>query len=767
MDLKVRGRLTVAPCLFLDMFRFLAGWTLIACCMACTTQQRDWRDEVLYFAMIDRLANGDLENDDQGEGEWDVTRDSHFHGGDLAGVLQVLDGIEALGATGLWLTPPVHNQWWNPGHSHTGYHGYWATDFESVDPHFGDMADWRAVADALHARNMILIQDVVVNHTADWVLTDENGSRVRDWPVADWLTPDSSRYHWNPEITDYTNERQVHTFELAGLDDLKTERPWVRQRLRKIYKDWLEVGGADGFRFDTHKYVEDAFWPAFLEGESGDLGVRSFAHALGKSFPNFGEVWTHSEPLGQEGELEMIRYLRRPGYEGVDAVLNFPLQESLLRVFGEGQNPADLAHRITLQHRLFDEPAMQLVNFIDNHDMARFRSTASEEGTRQALNSLLSLPGVPVIYQGTEQADISPRQNLFGRFDMESEHFQWLQEAIAWRKANPTVSRGQLIEAGVVPNTPLVHWSLAYESDTVRVLCNPTRDTIVVGVGPDSIPLRSPLFSRQQGDCLLHYAGDDMAFAACGPHAWVAWSKWSDEVPTLGSMGRVRSDSYVDGIRFTNIHEQGMSNGTHLIQQIHYDAAGFVSGWDAGMLREIDHPRVLLAHGVDPCEDDRGLDGTLLPPTSSGFERSMDLGEVSVYREGPDLVIEMNMCAGWSVQWNPRFGFDHVAFEVTLWDAQRATCLAKWRHSGWSLQPLVGWVPESDGVRADQLTWRLPIGDFSQELFLQVDSWDADGNGEWRKMEVLPGPFHMGGFSEHAIAVMDRLELKIPTAWKP
>ncbi|MCZ7009856.1 alpha-amylase family glycosyl hydrolase, partial [Salmonella enterica] len=65
--------------------------------------------------------------------------------------------------------PPVLNQWWNPRAKYGGYHGYWARDFKAVDPHFGTLEDYRRLSDALHRRGMYLIQDVVVNHTGDYL----------------------------------------------------------------------------------------------------------------------------------------------------------------------------------------------------------------------------------------------------------------------------------------------------------------------------------------------------------------------------------------------------------------------------------------------------------------------------------------------------------------------------------------------------------------------------------------------------------------------
>ncbi|MBL8245239.1 MAG: hypothetical protein JNL89_13655, partial [Rhodanobacteraceae bacterium] len=128
----------------------------------------DWRDQVIYFAMIDRFDDGDPGNNDQGAGEYDPARNSHYSGGDLAGIAQRLDYIQGLGATTLWITPPVANQWWNPERSYTGYHGYWARDFKAVDPHYGTLADYQRLSAALHARGMYLVQDIVVNHVGNW-----------------------------------------------------------------------------------------------------------------------------------------------------------------------------------------------------------------------------------------------------------------------------------------------------------------------------------------------------------------------------------------------------------------------------------------------------------------------------------------------------------------------------------------------------------------------------------------------------------------------
>ena len=136
----------------------------------------DWRDQIIYFAMIDRFENGNASNDDQAAGEFDPADGRRYSGGDLTGITQHLDYIRELGATAVWITPPVANQWWDARHQFSGYHGYWAENFMRVDAHYGSLADYQQLARCLHAKNMFLIQDIVVNHVGNFFRYDDQFS---------------------------------------------------------------------------------------------------------------------------------------------------------------------------------------------------------------------------------------------------------------------------------------------------------------------------------------------------------------------------------------------------------------------------------------------------------------------------------------------------------------------------------------------------------------------------------------------------------------
>jgi len=128
----------------------LAGWLLAGAAAAENpkTQPVDWRDQVLYFAIIDRFADGDPTNNDQNAGVFDPADGSKNSGGDLRGITKRLDYIEGLGVTGLWITPPVANQWWDDEARFSGYHGYWSSDFSAVDAHYGTLDDYVALGRA-------------------------------------------------------------------------------------------------------------------------------------------------------------------------------------------------------------------------------------------------------------------------------------------------------------------------------------------------------------------------------------------------------------------------------------------------------------------------------------------------------------------------------------------------------------------------------------------------------------------------------------------
>ena len=125
----------------------------------------DFRDETIYFLITTRFYDGDSSNNARTSEDKKANNpesDPSWRG-DFAGLIEQLDYIKALGFTAIWITPVVQN---NSGYD---YHGYHASNFNAVDYRYeSNGVDYQTLIDAVHAKGMKIIQDVVFNHTSNF-----------------------------------------------------------------------------------------------------------------------------------------------------------------------------------------------------------------------------------------------------------------------------------------------------------------------------------------------------------------------------------------------------------------------------------------------------------------------------------------------------------------------------------------------------------------------------------------------------------------------
>jgi len=460
---------------------------LLALCLLCGTaqaagayRQRLPQDEFMYFALPDRFENGDPGNDRGGLGGdrlvngFDPSHKGFYHGGDLRGFRQRLDYIEALGATAIWLGPVYRNKpvQGAPGAESAGYHGYWITDFTSVDPHLGTDAELRELVDAAHARGIKVYLDIITNHTADVIAYREcptsscpyrsradfpydaqggatgapiNAGFAGDQPphqtlanfarltrpdfaytpfvpageehrkVPAWLN-DPIYYHNRGDSTFAGESSQMGDF--SGLDDLMTENPRVVRGFVDIYGQWIDRLGIDGFRIDTAKHVNPEFWQAFVPA--------MLARARARGIPNFhifGEVYST--------DVDVALLARHTRVDRLPAVLDFAFAAAVRQTLAGSAGTSVLA-RLFEDDALYEggaAAALKLPTFVSNHDMGRlaFAVHAAFPGAsdaevlqrvKLAHSMLFTLRGVPVVYSGDEQGFIGRGGDQDARQDM-------------------------------------------------------------------------------------------------------------------------------------------------------------------------------------------------------------------------------------------------------------------------------------------------------------------------------------------------------------
>jgi glycosidase len=461
---------------------------------AITSQVEDWRDEVIYQVVVDRFADGDVNNN------WNITHDpselTRYHGGDWQGLIDHVDYLEALGVSAIWISPIVENVEEDAGIA--GYHGYWTRSFVDVNPHFGDLLKLRELVDVMHQHGIKVIVDIVVNHIGQlfyydinqngqpdittWYATDGSDSLdiVTEWDPAfdsrgiqsftslgesgpaplEWVympeitrTPpepaefwDDSWYHRRGRVTDWGDLEQVQLGDFpGGLKDLATEREDVREALVAVFSDWITQTDIDGYRIDTVKHVEREFWQVFT------TAIRAHAQSLGKeNFFLFGEVFDGDDALigsyTGEGLLDSNVYFSQK-YQVFDGVFKGGGPTSTIKTLFDQRDthygtaptgPAGIAARDLL------------VNFLDNHDVPRFLYGESDTSAlKAALLFQLTEDGIPCIYYGTEAGfnggnDPANREPLWLAHATDHELFSYISSLTQLRRSSPALSRGSL-----------------------------------------------------------------------------------------------------------------------------------------------------------------------------------------------------------------------------------------------------------------------------------------------------------------------------------
>jgi len=467
---------------------------------ALSTEVSDWRDEIIYQLIVDRFADGDVNNDYNVSENPDVL--SRHLGGDYQGVMDNVGYLDALGVTAVWVSPIVVNVEEDAGVA--GYHGYWTQDFENVNPHFGDIARFREMVDVLHSHGIKVILDIVTNHVGQlfyydinrngrpdttiygagsldpnqigsdpifyltewdppydprgvqsWTSLGESGPAPLGWvyePEINRMPPEPPEFQ-NPDwynrrgrVTDWNDREQVVKGDFpGGLKDLDTTNPEVVAALIDVFEFWIGQTNIDGFRIDTVKHVEHSFWQQFAPA------IRQYAASQGKNdFLMFGESFDGDDAL--DGSYTMPNEL--------DSVFYFPQKfqvfDDVFKYGGPTSKVQDLYDQRAVDYGSAPQPdgvgvAPQdvLVDFIDNHDLPRFLfDNPDHAALKAALAYLFTEDGIPCLYYGTEQGflggnDPAYREPLWwSDYDTSGDLFQHVAALTHLRRASDALRRG-------------------------------------------------------------------------------------------------------------------------------------------------------------------------------------------------------------------------------------------------------------------------------------------------------------------------------------
>ena len=363
-------------------------------------------------------------------------QDSNGDGiGDLGGIIQRLDYLQALGVDYLWITPVFP--------SPQNDNGYDVSDYCSIDPVFGTMEDLETLIQEGKKRNIGLMLDMVFNHTSTqhpWFQRALAGDKkYQDFyifhdgeenrPPTNWISKfGGPAWEYVPELKKW----YLHLFDVTQAD-LNWDNPAVRQELKQVISFWKEKG-IEGFRFDVVNLIsKPEQWENDYEGDgrrfyTDGRRVHEFLKELVRD-TGIGEMIT----VGEMSSTSLENCVRYSGPEEKELTMCFHFQH--LKTDYKNGDKWELMETDRQQlKRLFQVWQEKMAEkgawdalFWSNHDQPRIVSRMGSEGqywkesAKMLAAAIHLMRGTPYIYQGEEIGMTNPHFRTIDQYrDVES-----------------------------------------------------------------------------------------------------------------------------------------------------------------------------------------------------------------------------------------------------------------------------------------------------------------------------------------------------------
>ncbi len=414
----------------------------------------DWvLESVFYQIFPDRFANGNPANDPRPtvnlpnnqrpyllpwgmEPPTTAPRSYVFYGGDLDGIRQQLDYLQALGINALYL---------NPIFPALTNHHYDVMDYTRVDPNLGGDEALIALRQELDARNMRYILDIVPNHCG----------AQHPWFLQAQADPDAAE----ASFFTFTRhpDRYVCWLDVPTLPKLNYRSTELRRRMYEdsdsIFRRWLRPPfRADGWRVDVANML-------------GRQGVLQYGAEVVRGIRRAVKDTRRDAYLIGEHFFDATPQLQGRQWDGVMNYLGFaiPLWH-WLRGFRQGAWGLNeeirsllpwptMALEQTWRNVRASIPwaiALQQYNLLDSHDVPRIRTIVDGNDAlhRLAVTVLMTYPGVPSLYYGDE-IGLRDTPRLGPRGCMNWDEAAWDHDLLAFhrrlialRRTSPVLHRG-------------------------------------------------------------------------------------------------------------------------------------------------------------------------------------------------------------------------------------------------------------------------------------------------------------------------------------
>ncbi len=258
-------------------------------------------------------------------------------------------------------------------------HGYDTVDFYRVDRRLGTNEEFKLLVKKFHEQGIRVVLDGVFNHTGrEFAPFREVRQKREDTDYRFWFNID---FYGNSSYNDGFNYENWEGH--SELVKLRLENADVQNYLMNALRFWIDEFDIDGLRLDVCYLLP----PWFMET------IRRTANEKKPDFYLVGEV------------IHCQNFQNNICSERLNSITNYECYKGMISAFNS-ENLFEIEHSLT---RLFSSQPWALytgkhmLNFVDNHDVARAFTALKEKRNVLNLYTLLfTIPGMPCVYYGSE-----------------------------------------------------------------------------------------------------------------------------------------------------------------------------------------------------------------------------------------------------------------------------------------------------------------------------------------------------------------------------
>lgn len=363
---------------------------------------------------------------------------AHSEEGSFDAVTEDLPRLKEMGVGCIWLMPifPVGQV------KKKGPLGcpYAIADFRKVNPEYGSMEDFQNLVNEAHKLGIRVILDIACNHSA-W-----DNKLIETHP--EYYTKDENGKIIYPSGTDWTD-----------VADFNYENQELREYMWETLEFWVKKLNVDGYRCDVAELVPDNFW---YEAYKRLIKIKSDIFMLA------------------EGEHPRLHV------NGFQMTYAWNLRDAIHDILGGKRTPDFIAEVLKKDYYRYPQNSMHMI-FTENHDKKRTTDFFGKEKAITAAILNLSLPGVPMIYDGQEVGE-EKTPSLFHKntikWNYKNNYYQFYKKYIEIRQNDEAFSIGDF---DLVDNTEpekILSFIRKSKNSTVLIVANVTDKKIICDIFP-------------------------------------------------------------------------------------------------------------------------------------------------------------------------------------------------------------------------------------------------------------------------------------------